>query len=164
MAVRVALNGFGRIGRMVLRALLESKAHDIEIVAINDLGSGESNAHLLKYDSVHGTISDDILFSNDELTVGNRKIKIMSIKDPNLLPWGDLNIDIVAECTGIFSNRDKAAIHLASGAKRVLVSAPSKGADLTVVYGVNHEKISNNHLIVSNASCTTNCLAPVEIF
>ena len=161
MAVRVALNGFGRIGRMVLRALLESKVHDIEIVAINDLGSGESNAHLLKYDSVHGNISDDILFSNDELTVGNRKIKIMSIRDPNLLPWGDLNIDIVAECTGIFSNRDKAEIHLASGAKRVLVSAPSKGADLTVVFGVNHEKISNNHLIVSNASCTTNCLAPV---
>ncbi len=161
MAIRVALNGFGRIGRMILRALLESKVREIEIVAINDLGSGESNAHLLKYDSVHGTIPDDISFSNNQLTIGKRKIKIFSIKDPSQLPWSDLDIDIVAECTGIFSDREKASVHLSCGAKRVLVSAPSKGADLTVVYGVNHEKISQDHLIISNASCTTNCLAPV---
>lgn len=161
MAIRVGLNGFGRIGRMVLRALLESRREDIEIVAINDLGSVEANAHLLKYDSVHGVLSEDISYSEDELILNEKKIKTMAIRDPKLLPWNDFGVDIVAECTGIFSDRDKAALHLASGAKKVLVSAPSKGADLTVVYGVNHNKILADHLVISNASCTTNCLAPV---
>ena len=161
MAVRIAMNGFGRIGRMVLRALAESGRDDIEVVAINDLGSPEDNAHLLRFDSVHGPLHMDVAVAGDSMSVGDRKIKVLAERDPSKLPWADLDIDIVAECTGIFSDRDKASVHLKAGAKRVLVSAPSKGADLTVVYGVNHQKLSSEHLVVSNASCTTNCLAPV---
>ena len=161
MAVRVALNGFGRIGRMVFRALIESKRTDVEIVAINDLGPAESNAHLLKWDSVHGPLPEDVTVEGDVMSVAGRKFKVLKERDPTKLPWKDLNVDIVAECTGIFADKDKAQVHIAAGAKRVLVSAPSAGADLTVVYGVNHQKLTSSHVIVSNASCTTNCLAPV---
>ena len=161
MAVRVAMNGFGRIGRMVFRALAESGRTDFEVVAINDLGSADANAHLLRYDTVHGPLPLDVDVSGDVMTVGKIKTQVLAERDPAALPWADLGIDIVAECTGIFSDRDKAAAHLDAGAKRVLVSAPSKGADLTVVYGVNHDKLTADHLVVSNASCTTNCLAPV---
>ncbi|MFA7430807.1 MAG: type I glyceraldehyde-3-phosphate dehydrogenase [Rhodospirillaceae bacterium] len=161
MAVRVAINGFGRIGRLVLRALIESGRKDVEVVAINDLGPVETNAHLLKYDSVHGVLKNDVKAEGGNLVIDGVAIKCFSERDPKALKWGDLNVDIVAECTGIFSDRDKAAVHLEQGAKRVLVSAPSNGADLTVVYGVNHDKLSAEHKVVSNASCTTNCLAPV---
>ncbi len=161
MAVRVAINGFGRIGRLVLRALVESGRSDIEVVAINDLGSAEANAHLLKYDSVHGILPAEVSVEGDSMVVGDKRIKVIAERDPTKLPWADLKVDIVAECTGIFTDKDKAKVHLDAGAKRVLVSAPSKGADLTVVYGVNHDKLSADHMVVSNASCTTNCLAPV---
>ncbi len=159
--VRVAINGFGRIGRNVFRALIEAKRTDVEIVAINDLGPVESNAHLLRYDSVHGRLKEDVVVSGDSISVGGRTAKVLKERDPTKLPWGDLKVDIVAECTGIFTDKEKAVVHLAAGAKRVLVSAPSAGADLTVVYGVNHAKLTKDHLVVSNASCTTNCLAPV---
>ena len=159
--VRVAINGFGRIGRNVFRALVEAKRGDVEIVAINDLGPVESNAHLLRFDSVHGRLQDTVVVAGDTMTVGGRSVKVLKERDPTKLPWKDLGIDIVAECTGIFTDKDKAQVHLAAGAKRVLVSAPSAGADLTVVYGVNHQKLTAAHLVVSNASCTTNCLAPV---
>ncbi|MDX2221819.1 MAG: type I glyceraldehyde-3-phosphate dehydrogenase [Rhodospirillaceae bacterium] len=161
MAVRVALNGFGRIGRMVFRALIESRRSDIEVVAINDLGPAESNAHLLKYDSVHGPLPADVAVVGDTLSVAGRSFKVLAERDPSKLPWADLKVDIVAECTGIFADKDKAQVHLKAGANKVLVSAPSAGADLTVVYGVNHAKLAKEHVIVSNASCTTNCLAPV---
>jgi glyceraldehyde 3-phosphate dehydrogenase len=161
MAVRVAINGFGRIGRLVLRALIESKRTDVEVVAINDLGPVETNAHLLKYDSVHGVLQADVKAEGGNLVIDGKAIQCFAERDPKALKWGDLNVDIVAECTGIFSDRDKAAVHLEGGAKRVLVSAPSKGADLTVVYGVNHQLLTSEHVVVSNASCTTNCLAPV---
>ncbi len=161
MAVRVAINGFGRIGRLVFRALVESGRKDLEVVAINDLGSAEANAHLVKYDSVHGRLAEDVSVAGDVMTVGAHKVKVVAERDPSRLPWKDLGIDICLECTGIFTDRDKAKVHLAAGAKRVLVSAPSNGADLTVVYGVNHDKLTKDHLVVSNASCTTNCLAPV---
>lgn len=146
---------------MMFRALAESGRDDIEVVAINDLGSADANAHLLQYDSVHGPLSLDVSVADDVMSVGGKSVKILAERDPAALPWKGLNIDIVAECTGIFSDRNKAAVHLDAGAKRVLVSAPSKGADLTVVYGVNHNKLTADHLVVSNASCTTNCLAPV---
>jgi len=161
MAVRVAINGFGRIGRLVLRSALEAKRKDVEFVAINDLGSAETNAHLLKYDSVHGTFPGEVGAKGDTITVGNGAIKVTAERDPAKLPWKALGIDLVMECTGIFTKRDQAAKHLDAGAKRVLISAPAEGADLTVVYGVNHQQLNNNHGIVSNASCTTNCLAPV---
>ncbi|WP_019645705.1 type I glyceraldehyde-3-phosphate dehydrogenase [Novispirillum itersonii] len=161
MAVRVAINGFGRIGRLVLRALVESGRTDVEVVAINDLGPVETNAHLLKYDSVHGVLKNDVQAVDGNLVIDGKVIKCLAQRDPKALPWGDLNVDIVAECTGIFTDRDKAVVHLEAGAKRVLVSAPSKGADITVVYGVNHDKITADHKVISNASCTTNCLAPV---
>ncbi|MCP4394058.1 MAG: type I glyceraldehyde-3-phosphate dehydrogenase [Alphaproteobacteria bacterium] len=161
MAVRVGINGFGRIGRLVFRALVESKRTDIEVVAINDLGSATDNAHLLKYDSVHGQLPEEVSVDGENMIVGGKAVKVIAERDPSKLPWGDLNVDICFECTGIFSARDKAAAHLEAGAKRVLVSAPSAGADLTVVYGVNHNKLTSDHLVVSNASCTTNCLAPV---
>lgn len=161
MAVRVAINGFGRIGRLVLRALVESGRSDIEVVAINDLGSAEANAHLLKYDSVHGILPAEVSVEGDSMVVGDKRIKVIAERDPTKLPWADMKVDIVAECTGIFTDKDKAKVHLDAGAKRVLVSAPSKGADLTVVYGVNHDKLTADHTVVSNASCTTNCLAPV---
>ncbi|MHB1206338.1 MAG: type I glyceraldehyde-3-phosphate dehydrogenase [Rhodospirillaceae bacterium] len=161
MPIRVALNGFGRIGRNVFRAAMEAKRSDVEFVAINDLGPAESNAHLLKFDSVHGRLHADVRVSGDEMSVDGHTVKVFKERDPSKLPWKDLGIDIVAECTGIFTDKDKAQVHLGAGAKRVLVSAPSAGADLTVVYGVNHDKLNNSHLVVSNASCTTNCLAPV---
>jgi glyceraldehyde 3-phosphate dehydrogenase len=161
MTVRVAISGFGRIGRNVLRAVVEAKRRDIEVVAINDLFSAQDNAHLLKYDSVHGPFPGPVKVAKDSLDVGTGPIKVMAERDPRKLPWRDLKIDIVMECTGVFTDRDKAAAHLEAGAQRVLVSAPSKGADLTVVYGVNHDKLTADHKVVSNASCTTNCLAPV---
>jgi glyceraldehyde 3-phosphate dehydrogenase len=161
MAVRVAINGFGRIGRNILRAIVESGRKDIEVVAINDLGPVETNAHLLRYDSVHGRFPHAVTVDGDTINVGSGKIKVTAIKDPTQLPHKDLGVDIALECTGIFTARDKAATHLAAGAKRVIVSAPADGADLTVVYGVNHDKLTKDHLVISNASCTTNCLAPV---
>jgi len=161
MAVRVAINGFGRIGRLVLRSILEHKRTDIEVVAVNDLGPVETNVHLLKYDSVHGPLNMDVTVDGDMVSVGNQRFKVTAIKDPAQLPHKDLNVDIAFECTGIFTARDKAAAHLAAGAKRVLISAPGENSDLTVVYGVNHQKLTKEHMIVSNASCTTNCLVPV---
>lgn len=161
MAIRVAINGFGRIGRNVLRAIIESNRHDVEVVAINDLGPVETNAHLLRYDSVHGRFPAKVEVSGDTIDVGRGPIKVTAVRDPKELPWKDLDVDIAMECTGIFTSREKASAHLAAGAKRVIVSAPSEGADLTVVYGVNHDTLTKDHLVISNASCTTNCLAPV---
>jgi glyceraldehyde 3-phosphate dehydrogenase len=161
MAVRVSINGFGRIGRNVLRAIYESKRTDIEVVAINDLGSVESNAHLLRFDSVHGRFPGEVTVDGDSIDIGRGKIKVTAVRDPNTLPWKDLGIDIALECTGIFSAKAKASMHLMAGAKRVLVSAPSDGADATIVYGVNHKTLTKDHLVVSNGSCTTNALAPV---
>lgn len=161
MAVRVAINGFGRIGRNILRALIESGRKDIEVVAVNDLGPVEANAHLLRFDSVHGRFPHEVKVSGDSIVIGDKSIKVTAIKDPSALPWKDLGIDIVLECTGLFTAKDKASAHLTAGARRVLVSAPGEGADLTVVYGVNHDKLTKDHVVVSNASCTTNCLAPV---
>ncbi len=161
MTVRVAINGFGRIGRNILRAIAESGRKDIEVVAINDLAPIETNAHLLRYDSVHGRFPGEVKVEGDMLSLGNGRIKVTAIKDPATLPWKDLRIDIALECTGIFTSKDKAKAHLDAGAKRVLVSAPADGADFTVVYGVNHDQLSKDHRVVSNASCTTNCLAPV---
>ena len=160
MAVKVAINGFGRIGRNVLRAIIESGRTDIQVVAINDLGPVETNAHLLRYDSVHGKFPHEVKVSGDTIDVGRGPIKVTAERDPAKLPHKELGVDIALECTGIFTARDKAAAHLAAGAKRVLISAPGDGADLTVVYGVNHDKLTKDHLVVSNASCTTNCLSP----
>ncbi len=159
--VRVAINGFGRIGRLVLRAALVSGRDDIEFVAVNDLAPAEQNAYLLEYDSVHGKLPMDVTLDGDTIVVGNQRIKCIAEKDPTKLPWGEMNIDVVMECTGIFTAADKARVHLDAGAKRVLVSAPSAGADATIVYGVNQDTLKPTDLIVSNASCTTNCLAPV---
>mgnify|MGYP006273864251 FL=1 len=161
MTVRVAINGFGRIGRNVLRAIIESGRTDIEVVAINDLGPVETNAHLMRYDSVHGKFPGTVTVEGDTINVGRGKIKVTAVRDPAQLPHKDLGVDIALECTGIFTSKDKASAHLTAGAKRVLVSAPADGADLTVVYGVNHQKLTKDHLVVSNASCTTNCLSPV---
>ncbi|HVT56687.1 MAG TPA: type I glyceraldehyde-3-phosphate dehydrogenase [Xanthobacteraceae bacterium] len=161
MAVRVAINGFGRIGRNVLRAIVESGRKDIEVVAINDLAPIETNAHLLRFDSVHGRFPHEVKASGDTMDVGRGPIKVTAIKNPAELPHKELKVDIAMECTGIFTSKEKASAHLTAGAKRVLVSAPADGADITVVYGVNHDKIGKEHKVVSNASCTTNCLAPV---
>src|ERR1700731_4738998 len=161
MSVRVAINGFGRIGRNVLRAIVEAGRHDIEVVAVNDLAPVETNAHLLRFDSVHGRFPGEVKVEGDSISCGNGKIKVTAVKDPSQLPWKELGVDIALECTGIFTSKEKAATHLKAGAKRVLISAPADGADLTVVYGVNHDKLTKDHLVVSNASCTTNCLAPV---
>ena len=159
MAVRVAINGFGRIGRNVLRAVVESGRSDISVVAINDLGPVETNAHLLRYDSVHGRFPGEVRVDGDSIDLGQGPIRVTAIRDPRELPWGD--VDVALECTGIFTSRDKAAAHLENGSKRVLVSAPASGADKTIVYGVNHESLTPDDRVVSNASCTTNCLAPV---
>lgn len=159
--VRIAINGFGRIGRNVVRAIYESGRTDIDIVAINDLGPVETNAHLMRYDSVHGRFPHDVKVDGDTIRVGKESFKVFAERDPANLPWGKHDIDIVMECTGIFTAKDKASLHLAAGAKRVLVSAPGENADLTVVYGVNHDKLTKDHIVVSNASCTTNCLSPV---
>lgn len=161
MAVRVAINGFGRIGRNVLRAIIESGRTDIDVVAINDLGPVETNAHLMRFDSVHGRFPGTVTVAGDTINVGRGPIRVTAVRDPAQLPHKELGVDIALECTGIFTSRDKAAAHLAAGAKRVLVSAPADNADLTVVFGVNHQKLTKDHLVVSNASCTTNCLSPV---
>jgi glyceraldehyde 3-phosphate dehydrogenase len=163
MSVRASINGFGRIGRNILRAIIESGRDDIKVVGINDLGPVETNAHLLRYDTVHGRFPAEVKVSGDNIDVGNGPIKVTSIRDPKDLPWKELDVDIAMECTGIFASREQASMHLEAGAKRVLVSAPASGADLTVVYGVNHNKLTKDHLVVSNASCTTNCLAPIAM-
>jgi glyceraldehyde 3-phosphate dehydrogenase len=159
MVVKVGINGFGRIGRNVLRAIIESGRTDIEVVALNDLGPVETNAHLMRYDSVHGKFPGTVTVSGDTINVGRGPIRVTAVRDPKELPWSD--VDIALECTGIFTTKDKAAAHLANGSKRVLVSAPCDGADKTIVYGVNHSALTKDDVVVSNASCTTNCLAPV---
>lgn len=162
MTIRVAINGFGRIGRNILRALYESgKRQQIQIVAINDLSDAATNAHLLKYDSVHGPFSGTVEPTDQALRVNNDLIRICAERDPAQLPWADLNIDVVYECTGLFTQRDKAAAHLKAGAKKVIISAPTSDADATIVFGINHQTLSAEHQIISNASCTTNCLAPI---
>ncbi len=161
MTVRVAINGFGRIGRNILRAIVESGRKDIEVVAINDLGPIETNAHLLRFDSVHGRFPHEVKVAGDIMDVGRGPIKVTAIKNPAELPHKELKVDVAMECTGIFTSKEKASAHLTAGAKRVLVSAPADGADFTVVYGVNHDKLGKDHKVVSNGSCTTNCLAPV---
>ncbi len=161
MSVKVAINGFGRIGRNVLRAIVESGRTDIEVVAINDLGPVETNAHLLRYDSVHGRFPYEVKVSGDTIDVGRGPIKVTAERDPAKLPHKAMGVEIALECTGIFTSKEKASAHLTAGAKRVLVSAPADNADLTVVFGVNHHKLTKDHLVVSNASCTTNCLSPV---
>jgi glyceraldehyde 3-phosphate dehydrogenase len=161
MAVRVAINGFGRIGRNILRAIAEAGRKDIEVVGINDLGPVETNAHLLRFDSVHGRFPGTVTVEGDSISVGNGKIKVSAERDPTKLPWKDLGVDVALECTGIFTAKEKASAHLTAGAKRVLVSAPADGADATIVFGVNHDTLTKDHKVVSNGSCTTNCLAPV---
>jgi len=161
MSVKVAINGFGRIGRNILRSIIENKNHNIKVVGINDLGPIETNAHLLKYDSVHGILNRDIIINGSDLDVGTGPIKVTAERNPENLPWKELDVDVVLECTGIFTSKEKAQQHITAGAKKVLISAPASGVDLTVVYGVNHKKISSEHQILSNASCTTNCLAPL---
>jgi len=161
MTLKIGINGFGRIGRLALRSMLENKRTGIEVVAINDLGPVETNAHLVQYDSVHGRFPNEVKVSGNTIDVGGGPIKVLAERNPAELPWGDLGVDIVFECTGIFADKEKASAHLKGGAKRVLVSAPAKNADKTIVYGVNHDTLSVNDVIVSNASCTTNCLAPL---
>src|SRR5712675_3233691 len=161
MSVRVAINGFGRIGRNILRAIAESGRHDIEVVGINDLGPVETNAHLLRFDSVHGRFPGEVTVKGDSISLGNGFIKVTAEREPTKLPWKELGVDVALECTGIFTSKDKAAAHLTAGAKRVIISAPADNMDLTVVYGVNHDKLTPDHKVVSNASCTTNCLAPL---
>jgi len=161
MTVRVAINGFGRIGRNILRAIIESGRRDIEVVAINDLGPVETNAHLLRYDSVHGRFPGEVKVAGDTIDAGRGPMKVYAVRNPAELPWKAEQVDIALECTGIFTKREQAAAHLEAGAKRVIISAPSDGADLTVVYGVNHDKLTKEHQVISNASCTTNCMAPV---
>ena len=163
MVTKVAINGFGRIGRLALRAIVESKRKDIEVVAINDLGTSDFNAHLLQYDSVHGQFPYKVKSSKTSINAGLGPIKIFSERNPEDLPWKKLGVDVVMECTGTFTDKAKASLHINAGAKRVLISAPSKDADITVVYGVNHQKIRKSHKVISNASCTTNCLAPVAM-
>ena len=159
MAVKVAINGFGRIGRNVLRAIIESGRTDIDVVAINDLGPVETNAHLLRFDSVHGRFPGTVTTTADTIDVGRGPIRVTALRNPAELPWGD--VDIVMECTGIFTSKEKCAAHLENGSKRVLISAPGEGADKTIVYGVNHDTLTSADIVVSNASCTTNCLSPV---
>jgi glyceraldehyde 3-phosphate dehydrogenase len=161
MTTRVAINGFGRIGRLVLRAIIESRRSDIQVVGINDLGSVKANAHLLKYDSVHGTLASDVTVNGESMNVGQGPIKVTAERDPAKLPWKELEIDIALECTGIFTDRNSAAKHLDAGAEKVLISAPATDVDMTIVYGINHQRLKPEHKVVSNASCTTNCLVPV---
>src|SRR5690349_16115052 len=161
MAIRVAINGFGRIGRNVLRAIIESGRTDIEVVAINDLGPVETNAHLFRFDSVHGRFNGTVTVDGDTIDVGRGPIKVTAVRDPAELPHAAMGVDIALECTGIFTSKEKASAHLRAGAKRVLISAPADGVDMTVVFGVNHDKLTKDKIIVSNASCTTNCLVPV---
>jgi glyceraldehyde 3-phosphate dehydrogenase len=161
MTVRVAINGFGRIGRLVLRAIVETGRKDIVVVAVNDLAPVDTNAHLLRYDSVHRRFPVEVKVDGDAMVVNGQRIKVTAIKNPAELPHKELGVDIALECTGIFTSKEKASAHLNAGAKRVLVSAPADNVDLTVCYGVNHEKLTRDHIVVSNASCTTNCLAPL---
>ena len=161
MKMKIAINGFGRIGRLTLRAILENNNNDFEVVAINDLGDIDSNIHLFKYDSVHGTFNQDIKIIENNVEINEKKIRFYSEKDPISLPWNELNVDLVIESTGFFTDRDSAYKHIEAGAKKVLISAPGKNPDLTVVYGVNHNMITSSHKIISNGSCTTNCLAPI---
>ena len=162
MAVRIAINGYGRIGRNVLRALVESgRTNEFDVVAINDLGDPETNAHLTQYDTAHGRFNADVKVDGDSLVINNDRFKVFAERDPSKLPWKELDVDVVLECTGIFTSREKAGLHIAAGAKKVLVSAPSSDVDATVVYGVNHESLKASDQLVSNASCTTNCLAPM---
>ncbi|MCP4595373.1 type I glyceraldehyde-3-phosphate dehydrogenase [Neptuniibacter sp.] len=162
MSIRVAINGYGRIGRNILKALYESdKQNELKIVAINDLCDPEINAHLTEYDSVHGRFSHSITVSNGYMMINNDKIRVLSETDISALPWKELDVDLVMECTGRFTDKDSASLHLEAGAQKVLISAPATNADATVVYGVNHQKLANEHRIISNASCTTNCLAPL---
>jgi glyceraldehyde 3-phosphate dehydrogenase len=161
MAVRVAINGFGRIGRNILRAIVESGRTDIQVVAVNDLGPVETNAHLLRYDSVHGKFPHEVTVEGDTITTSGQKFKVTAVKNPAELPHKELGVDIVLECTGIFTSKEKASAHLTAGAKKVIISAPGDGADLTVVFGINHHMLSKEHVVISNGSCTTNCLAPM---
>ena len=161
MAINVAISGFGRIGRLVLRSIIENKRKDINIVAINDLAPVETNAFLLSYDSIHGPLKEKVNIKNEKIVIGNKKILVLKERDPKNLPWKKLKIDIVFECTGLFTSKDTASMHLKAGAKKVLVSAPCNDADKTIVYGVNHDTLTKKDIVVSNASCTTNCLAPV---
>src|SRR5207244_7428863 len=161
MAVRVAINGFGRIGRLVLRAAYEHKHSEIEVVGVNDLGPVATNAHLLQYDSIHGRFPGEVTSGDNWMDIGRGKIRVTAERDPAKLPWRELGVDVALECTGIFTKRDAAAKHLEAGAKKVIVSAPADGADLTVVMGVNHEELKPQHQVISNGSCTTDCLAPV---
>ena len=161
MPVRVAINGFGRIGRLVLRAIIESKRSDVVVVGVNDLGPVATNAHLLRYDSVHGTFPGEVRVDGEHMTVDGHRIRVAAVKNPAELPHEELGVDVALECTGHFTSKEKSLAHLHAGAKRVLISAPADGVDLTVVYGVNHRKLTNEHVVVSNASCTTNCLAPL---
>ena len=161
MKMKIAINGFGRIGRLTLRAILENNNNNFEVVAINDLGDINSNIHLFKYDSVHGTFKQDIKIIENNVEINEKKIRFYSEKDPISLPWNELNVDLVIESTGFFTDRDSAYKHIEAGARKVLISAPGKNPDLTVVYGVNHNMITSSHKIISNGSCTTNCLAPI---
>ncbi len=161
MAVRVAINGFGRIGRNILRSIVEEGRNDVEVVAINDLGPVETNAHLIRFDSVHGRFPGTVTVNGDTIDVGTGPIRVTAVKNPAELPHKELGVDIVLECTGIFTSKEKALAHVTAGARKVIVSAPAEGADLTVVYGINHDKLSKEHVVISNGSCTTNCLAPM---
>jgi glyceraldehyde 3-phosphate dehydrogenase len=161
MAVRVAINGFGRIGRNILRAVVESGRDDIKVVAVNDLGPVETNAHLLRYDSVHGRFPYEVATDGDTISTHGQSFRVTAVRNPAELPHRELGVDIVLECTGIFTTREKAAAHLTAGAKKVIVSAPADGADFTIVYGVNDKKLGREHVVISNGSCTTNCLAPM---
>jgi len=161
MALRVAINGFGRIGRLALRSMIENRRDDVVVVGVNDLGPAETNAHLLQFDSVHGRFPHEVSVSGDRMEAGQGPIRVTAERDPAALPWGDLDVDVVMECTGVFTDGEKARAHLDAGAKRVLISAPAKNVPKTIVYGVNHDTLTGDDLIVSNASCTTNCLAPV---
>jgi glyceraldehyde 3-phosphate dehydrogenase len=163
MATRVAINGFGRIGRNILRAMIESGRNDFEVVAVNDLGPVETNAHLLRFDSVHGRFPHEVVVDGDMIKTGGQSFKVTAVKDPAQLPHKDMGVDIVLECTGIFTSKEKASAHLTAGAKRVIVSAPSDGADFTVVFGVNDKQLSKDQIVISNGSCTTNCLAPMAM-
>jgi len=162
MTIRIAINGFGRIGRNILRAHYETKKYpDIQIVAINDLGDVNTNAHLLRYDTTHGRFNGEVTVSGNDLVVNGDKIKVVAERDPKKLPWKDLNIDVVFECTGFFTSKEKASAHIEAGAKKVIISAPATGVDATIVYGVNHHVLKPTDTVISNASCTTNCLAPL---
>ena len=161
--VKVGINGFGRIGRLILRALLENYKDKIQVVGINDLGSKETNAHLIKYDSTHGTLNHEVISTNEGFKINNQNIKVFSEKDPANIPWGDVGANIVLECTGLFLNKETAGKHLKAGAKKVIISAPGKNVDFTIVQGVNSKDLKKDHNVISNGSCTTNCLAPVAM-